>query len=150
MTLCHETIELQQTLPVAPARAFAAYCSVPDREIWSAPSATAAVIIDHADVRTGGSETTRCGGKDDLRFRTEVRYHKVEANAYVSFTETLYEDDAILTAALITFDFRAEGDERTYLTLTDHVTSFVGPEALAGHREGFAASLQNFRDFFKI
>ncbi|WP_298330470.1 SRPBCC domain-containing protein [Asticcacaulis sp.] len=150
MRLCHETIQLEQVLPVPPARAFAAYLNKADREIWSAPSATAAVIIDNADVRTGGSEATRCGGKNDLRFRTEVRYHRVEANAYLCFSETLYEGDAVLTAALITFDFRAEGDEQTCLILTDQVTSFVGPEALTGHRQGFAASLQNFRNFLNI
>jgi uncharacterized protein YndB with AHSA1/START domain len=146
MTVHYETIRLEQPLSAPPARAFAAYVDTAKRELWSAPSDTAAVKIDYADVRTGGSETTRCGGKDDLRYRTEVRYHSVVQDTLISFSETLLEGETVLTAALITLEFRP-ADRGTHLVLTDQVTSFAGPEAADGHRQGFSASLSHFAAF---
>ena len=146
MTVDHETIRLEQSLCAPPDRAFAAYLDTGEREIWSAPSDTAAVRIAHADVRTGGKESTRCGGKDDLRYRTEVCYNLVVPDRLISFSETLLEGDTVLTAAQVTFEFRA-ADGGTHLILTDQVTSFVGAEAIDGHRQGFSASLNNFAAF---
>jgi uncharacterized protein YndB with AHSA1/START domain len=148
MTVHHETIVLEQMLPVPPGRAFSAYVDTAEREVWSAPSETAAVKIDRADVRTGGTEATRCGSKDDLRYRTEVRYHLVEQDALISFSETLMDGETVVTAALVTFEFGRTADGHTRLRLTDQVTSFVGPEAIDGHRQGFSASLRNFAAFF--
>ena len=147
MSAHHETIRLEQHLHVPPERAFAAYLDTTAREVWSAPSDTAAVKIDNAEVRSGGSETTRCGSKGDLRYRTEVRYHFVVPNRLISFSETLIEGDTVVTAALITFDYRA-ADGGTQLIVTDQVTSFDGPEAIDGHRQGFSASLHNYAAFF--
>ena len=146
MTVHHETFRLEQSLCASPHRAFAAYLDTAEREIWSAPSDTAAVRIEHADVRTGGKETTRCGGKDDLRYRTEVHYNLVVPDRLISFSETLLEGDTVLTAAQVTFEFHTT-DGGTHLVLTDQVTSFAGAEAIDGHRQGFSASLNNFAAF---
>jgi uncharacterized protein YndB with AHSA1/START domain len=143
MTNHHETIQLKQEFSALPDRVFRAFVDVEERQKWSAPSDATAVLIDHSDVRTGGSEATRCGSKDNLRFRTEVHYHLVEENRTICFAETLFEGDKVLMAALVTFDFGKGDDGGTLLTLTDQITSFVGPEGIEGHRQGFAAALGN-------
>lgn len=143
MTIHHETILLKQEFLASPDRVFRAFVDVEERQKWSAPSDTTAVFIDHSDVRTGGSEATRCGSKDDLRFRTEVRYHLVEENRTICFAETLFEGDKVLMAALVTFDFGEDDEGGTLLALTDQITSFVGPEGIEGHRQGFTATLSN-------
>ena len=145
MQVHHETLRLERTFSASPSRLFAAYLDTHERELWSAPSDTAAVKIENADVRTGGSESTRCGAKGDMRYRTKVAYHLVETDSLISFSETLLEGDHVLMAALITFDFKQADDEGTLLVLTDQITSFVGPEGIEGHRTGFNQALDNLR-----
>jgi uncharacterized protein YndB with AHSA1/START domain len=142
MDLHHDTITFERSFIVPPARMFGAYADPRQREVWSAPSPTAAVRIDTCDLRTGGRETARCGSKDDLRWSLNVLYHNVVPDRLITFTEELWEGDQILTVALITFDFAPSGTG-TRLTLTDQVTSFVGKEAISGHRQGYTAALAN-------
>jgi hypothetical protein len=49
----------------------------------------------------------------------------------------------VLTAALITFEFFSSGFCASRLVLTDHITSFVGPEGCEGHRTGLSQALDN-------
>lgn len=70
----------------------------------------------------GGSETTRCGGRDDLGIRTEVRYHLVRRKEIISFSELLLEGKGMLTAARATFEFHPWGPDKSQLVLTVHVT----------------------------
>ena len=143
MDIHHETLVLERALDAPPARVFSAYVDTKAREKWSAPSPTTEVRIDHADVRTGGQETGRCGTTGDLRWTLKLNYHRVIQDSQITFTEELWEGEVILTVALITFDLRDLDQGRTLLRLTDQITSFVGPEAVSGQREGYAAALAN-------
>ena len=142
MDLAHDTLTFTRHFNAPPTRLFAAFADPREREIWSAPSPTAEVRIETSDFRTGGRETARCGGKGDLRWRLSTVYHTVVSDRLVSFTEELWEGDTLLTVALITFDFAPDGSG-TNLTLTDQVTSFVGADAIHGHRQGYTAALGN-------
>jgi uncharacterized protein YndB with AHSA1/START domain len=136
---------MERVFQASPAQVFAAYVDARAREVWSAPRETAEVRIIDEDVRTGGSETTRCGGKGDMRYRTEVRYHLVETDRLISFSETLLEGDTVLMAALITFEFVDVSSGATKLALTDQISSFVGAEGVEGHRTGFSQALDNLQ-----
>lgn len=143
MDIYHETLVFERDFKAPPERLFRAYTNPKEREVWSAPSPEAVIVIDQTDVRTGGREIARCGSADDLRWRLEVAYHRVIENRLISFTEELWEGDTILSIALITFDFEADGAKGTRLKLTDQITSFVGEDGVAGHREGYAKALAN-------
>ncbi len=143
MDICHETLVFERVFAAPPTRLFQAYRDPEMRQAWSAPSPDTAVVIDAADVRTGGRETARCGRPEDLRWRLELFYHRVIENRLIAFTETLWEGDALLTVALITFDFEPHGAVETRLRLTDQVTSFVGAGGPAGHRDGYKKALAN-------
>lgn len=147
MDVHHETIVFEREFPAPPSSLFAAYVDSKAREKWSAPSPTAEVRIESSDVRTGGREAGRCGGKGDLRWTVKVIYHLVTPDRQITFTEELWDADQILTVALVTFDLRAIGRNRTALTLTDQVVSFVGAGAVGGHREGFTQSLANLERY---
>lgn len=144
MLIHSETIRLERQFSASPQRVFDAYLDTKAREKWSAPSDTAAVMIEHAEVRTGGVEATRCGSSEDMRYRTDVRYHLVEEPHLISFSETLLEGVQVLTAALVTIELRSVGEGETGLFFTDQVTSFVGPDGVEGHRLGFASALENW------
>jgi uncharacterized protein YndB with AHSA1/START domain len=143
MEMHHETLVFEREFDAPPARLFAAYVNTKARENWSAPSPTAEVRIDRSDVRTGGHESGRCGGKGDLRWTLRLVYHHVTPDRQITFTEELWEGEQILTVALITFDLKPLGDSRTALRLTDQITSFVGAEAVGGHRLGYSQALAN-------
>lgn len=139
-----ETIRLERLISASPLRVFEAYLDPKVRELWSAPSETAAVVIEHAEVRTGGSEATRCGAREDMRYRTAVYYHLVEAPHLISFSETVLEGEKVLTAALVTIELRLTEGGVTRVVFTDQVTSFVGPDGVEGHRLGFGSALDNW------
>jgi uncharacterized protein YndB with AHSA1/START domain len=139
----YETLVIERSLRASPDRIFRAYLDKEARQIWSAPSETAAVEIVTSDVRRGGLETTRCGTKGNLEYRTDVTYHEVRTNELICFSETLLEGDNVLMVALITFELRPVGEHETLLVLTDQITSFVGPDGVEGHRAGFSAALEN-------
>jgi hypothetical protein len=48
-------------------------------------------------------------------------------------------------AALITMEFLDAGSGASKLTLTDEITSFVGPEGREGHRTFFSLALDNLQ-----
>ena len=143
MDICHETLVFERVFAAPPTRLFQAYRDPEMRQAWSAPSPDTAVVIDAADVRTGGRETARCGRPEDLRWRLELFYHRVIENRLIAFTETLWEGDALLTVALITFDIHDNGQNGCTLTVTDQIASFVGDETVLGHQEGYTHAMQN-------
>lgn len=144
MDIHHETIALKNPLPAPPDSVFRAFVDTEARQEWSAPDSTTEIRIIESDVRTGGSETGKCGTRgEELKWRMDVAYHLVEENRLITFTEELWDGDALLTVALITFDIRGTSDGTCVLHLTDQVTSFIGDGGARGHRDGYARALDN-------
>ena len=143
MDIHHETLVFEREFDVTPERLFQAYANPKEREIWSAPTPEAVIVIDETDVRTGGREIARCGSAENLNWTMKVYYHWVIEGRQITFTEELWEGGAVLTIALITFEFHTRSGNGTRLKLTDQVTSFVGQGGVAGHREGYLKALDN-------
>ncbi|MEM7213134.1 MAG: SRPBCC domain-containing protein, partial [Pseudomonadota bacterium] len=110
MELSHDTVVLNRSFKATPARLFQAYANPKEREIWCVPSADTVFRIEESDVVTGGRETACCGPEDDMKWRMNVTYHRVEQDRLIVFTEELWEHDVLLTIALTTFDFRENGN----------------------------------------
>ncbi|MEM6439600.1 MAG: SRPBCC domain-containing protein [Pseudomonadota bacterium] len=142
MDMTHDTVVFDRTFPVSPQRLFEAYADPKQREAWSPPFDGVEVRIDRSEVRTGGTETSRCGPTGDLKWRMEVAYHKVGPGAHICFTEALWEGDLLMTVSQSTFEISA-APEGCRLKLTDQVASYIGREGIDGHREGYARSLDN-------
>jgi uncharacterized protein YndB with AHSA1/START domain len=138
-----ETLVIERNLQASPDLIFRAYLDKEARQVWSAPSETAAVEIVTSEVRKGGLETTRCGTKGNPEYRTDVTYHEVRTNELICFSETLLEGNNVLMVSLITFELRLVSEHETLLVLTDQITSFIGPDGVEGHRAGFSAALEN-------
>jgi len=143
MDIFHETLAFERSFDAPPARLFQSYADPREREIWSAPTLETVIVVDETDLRTGGRETARCGSADNLNWTMKVHYHRVEDGRLITFTEKFWDGAEILTVALITFEFREDGEAGTQLKLTDQVTSFVGEGGVAGHREGYGKALAN-------
>ena len=146
MNLIHETIEFQRDFLVPPERVFRAFTDIREREIWSAPSDRVEVKIDRSDMRPGGVERARCGPRGNMLWDLTTYYHVIGECAVITFTEVLSERGKTLTAALVTFAFSTLPGDGARLKLTDQITSFVGAEAAAGHRIGYAQALNNLAE----
>ncbi len=142
MDLHHETLVLSRAFRAPAQRLFDAYVDPVQRSVWSAPSDTAAYVIDRCDFRTGGTESARCGSKDDLRWRLEIAYHRVDPGRLILLSEELWDGADCLCVSLVTFDFAARGGE-TLLTVTDQIASMAGPEIVSGHRQGYTSVMEN-------
>jgi uncharacterized protein YndB with AHSA1/START domain len=141
MDIRHETIVMERRLAAPAERVFAAFADPRQRELWSAPGPDAEVRILQSEMRDGGSERSRCGTRGELQWDVAVTYHRVVPNAAIVFSETVSQDEAVLTCALVTFAFLPQHDGGTLLRLTDQVTSFVGEAGADGHRQGYGQAL---------
>lgn len=144
MDIIHETIIFEEVFEVTIERLFRAFTDPREREIWGAPSETAEVKIDAGNVRTGGSETGRCGTKGDMQFSTHSAYHLVAHDACIVYTETVRMSETLLHAALVTVEF-AKTLAGSTVRITDQITSFVGSQGIEGHRVGNTAALKNLK-----
>lgn len=142
MHLYHETLTFERRFRCAPSCLFEAYANPREREAWTSMGSGEVVRIERSDLRTGGSELARCGSEDELPWTMETAYHVVEPDRTIVFTEVLKEGTRVLTVALVTFAISEEGDG-CRLDLTDQVTSFVGKDGVAGHREGYTRAIGN-------
>jgi uncharacterized protein YndB with AHSA1/START domain len=138
---------MERSFLVSPQQLFAAYLDTQKREKWSAPSDKDEVRILNEDVRTGGSESTLCGTKGNMKFKTSVHYHLVETDRIISFSETLLEGDTVLAAALVTFEFIDRGSSASKLKLNAQITSY-GPDFSEGYRAGLSQALDNLNAMF--
>lgn len=140
MSPLHETIVLERTYPVAPARLFAAWASAEARLAWSAPEG-AQLVFDQEDFRPGGVERSRCGPAGNLIFALESRYIDIRQDRLIHWLETCRNGETLLAACLLTVEITAApGGAR--LVLTDQVTAFEA-EMIAGNRAGWSAVLDN-------
>jgi uncharacterized protein YndB with AHSA1/START domain len=106
------------------------------------PSADTQLVYVEADFRAGGRDLSRCGPAGNLIFRVENRYHDIVAEQRIVSTETVSRGERLLSAALITVEFRPSG-AGTHLVLTDQIVALNGSDMIAGNRAGLNAALDN-------
>ena len=136
----HGTIVVEQMINIPVSRAYSAFADPKERVRWGAPSDTAAFIYDAVDFRVGGMDLIRCGAKDDLRYRVEVRYINIVDERRVVWTETIRDPDKLLATNITTLEFMPHG-QRTRLKVTVQVTSFVGVGMIQNTKAGQEGSL---------
>jgi uncharacterized protein YndB with AHSA1/START domain len=141
MTL-HATLVFERDLPAPVEAVFAAFADPVARAAWGAPSETAVVIYDAADFREGGQDRFRCGSKADPNIHGTTRYLDIIANRRIVSSETIVVDGKRLCASITTLELTPDGD-KTKLTSTTQLASFIGDGMVKGHEAGTNASLDN-------
>lgn len=106
------------------------------------------MVIDHDDLRPGGTGSYRCGPPGSLDVSGDVAYLVVAPGELLVHTDTIRSGDAVLAAALLTWTF-AEEDGLTRVEIVDQVTSFVGPGIIDGHRNGHRLALEQLGRWLK-
>ena len=147
MATVHATLIFERMVPANPDQVFAAYAEVNQRMAWGAPSDNTALIYDQADFREGGEDVFRCGSKSNPDIHGATRYLDIVPNRRIVSTETITVEGRRLCASLVTLELNPDGD-RTKLTTTIQLASFVGQHMVKGHESGTNASLDNLINYF--
>ncbi|MEM8694157.1 MAG: hypothetical protein AAGG57_20100 [Pseudomonadota bacterium] len=77
MEVHQETLLFGREFSATPDCLFKAYLDPKQREVWSAPTPETVIVINEADVQTGGCEIARCGSTENLSWTTKVAYHSL-------------------------------------------------------------------------
>ncbi len=137
----HATIKLKHSYAAPLERVFAEFADPIARARWSAPSDDS-FLYDEADFRVGGKDVFRCGPKENPKFRGETHYLDIAPNTRVVSSETIDMNGQRLAVALTTLEFERTGD-RTTLTVTVQMVSFVGTDMIHGYESGNKSALKN-------
>lgn len=147
MPVHNKFFRMERTFSASPQQLFAVYLDTQKPEKWSAPSDTDEVKILNETVQTGGSESTLCGTKGNMKYRTSVHHHLVETDRIISFSETLLERNTVLAGALITLAIIASDSDLSKLVLTAQITSY-GADLSGGYQVGLSQALENLNAMF--
>jgi len=147
MDTLYQTLLFERTVSASCEQVFNAYADLSQRTAWGAPSDKTAFIYDEADFREGGQDRFRCGPKPSPNIHGVTRYLEITPNRRIVSSETITVDGKCLCASLTTLEFAPDGD-RTKLTHTTQLASFIGEDMVRGHTQGTNASLDNLVQYF--
>lgn len=133
------TFERRVAAPVATL--YAAWTSPAARAVWASPAPSVTVEFLEADSRVGGREISLCkvAGEPDLR--VEAGWLDLVPEERTVGYEVVSRDGANLSAALVTADFAAEGED-SRIAVTVQLSSLTEDMA-GGYRQGFDAGIAN-------
>jgi uncharacterized protein YndB with AHSA1/START domain len=147
MPTLHETLVFERAVTASCEEVFNAYADLSQRTAWSAPSDSTAFIYDEADFREGGQDRFRCGPKASPNIHGATRYLEITPNRRIVSSETIAVDGKCLCASLVTLELEPDA-ERTKLTHTTQLASFIGEDMVRGHISGTNSSLDNLVRYF--
>lgn len=147
MTTLHETLVFEREIAAPVEKVFAAFADPVERAKWGKPSDGSVLIYDEEDFREGGKDRFRCGSKADPNIHGTTRYLDIVANRRIVSTETIEMNGKRLCASMTTIEFSSDG-EKTKLTSTTQLASFIGEDMVKGHKSGTNASLDNLVRYF--
>lgn len=143
----YATLVFERTVPASIEQVFSAFADAKKRAEWSAPSDTAVVIYDQENFFEGGEDRFRCGSKSDPNIHGTTRYLQVVPNLRIVSSEAIVMDGKQLCVSLITLEL-SEAGLSTKLTSTSQIVSFIGPEMIKGHEQGYNGSLNSLVSYF--
>lgn len=138
----HATLVFAREISAPVEEVFAAFADAEARSEWGAPSDTAVLLYDAADCREGGRDCFRCGSRTNPNIHGTTHYLEIIPNCRVVSSETIVVDGKRLCASLTTLELSPNG-EKTKLTSTTQLASFIGQDMIKGHETGNNGSLDN-------
>jgi uncharacterized protein YndB with AHSA1/START domain len=141
-TTAHDTIVFERSFACPVAMLYDAFADPTARARWGVPSPTAVIIYDKEEFRIGGTDLSRCGGKNDPRFHVEATYLDIVPGSRIVYSEVVTEGGRRLSAGLQTIEMK-EAAGRSVLKVTIQIAAFDGADMADGVRHGFGAALNN-------
>lgn len=142
MTCDTATFDLQRKLPLPPDRLWHLLTDPKQREKWGTPDPSMVLIVDHSDLRVGGTDRHHCGPAEAPDFEVETRWYDLAAPTRAVFTETLIFGGERAFTSLVTYAL-TPANGGTMLDICVAISSFSGSEALAEVEGGWTGAMEN-------
>lgn len=139
-------LTLEQDIPAARERVFAALTEPEHLRRWSAPEGLAVVDGD-TDLRVGGGWRVVMAEPDGARHEAFGTYREIAPPERLVYTHAWRRDDGGSSPeTVLTVELRPRGDG-TRLLFTQ--AGFPSPESRDGHRDGWSSALGHLRALFQ-
>ena len=140
MTIKHETFTFARTLKHPPARVFQAFTNNAELEKWSPPDEGMNMRIHEGTAASGARLIWSCGPGESEGVRVVSDYYHLDRDRALLFSEAIYHQDALLSAAMVTVTF--SGGDETALEVRAQVAA-IDHEMLGGYEHGWGKALEN-------
>lgn len=142
----HNTFVLRRSYPHQPGRAFAAFSNLEKKRLWYAQGGAHDVVRYELDFTLGGKETLVGKMKPGTPIAGALltwshTFEDIVENERIVFSQTLDIGDKRISCALITAEFRADGDGCDLL-LTHQAAYFEGAEGPQMREAGWRRLLE--------
>lgn len=134
-------LTLEQEIPAAPERVFAALTEPEQLRRWSAPEGLA-VVDGETDLRVGGGWRVVMAEPDGVRHEAFGTYREIAPPERLVYTHAWRQGGGSSPETVLTVELRPEGDG-TRLVFTQ--AGFASPESRDGHLEGWSSALGHLR-----
>jgi uncharacterized protein YndB with AHSA1/START domain len=133
--IVHDTLVIERSYPVPPARVFAAFADVETKRRWftvdKEQAATAVTVAYENDFRVGGKETNRIrwsvdspgGSPAGTVMGTDSIYLDIVENDRIVFASSMLVGDSRISSSLATIQFVPEG-QGTRVVCTEQVVFY--------------------------
>ena len=134
--IVHASFSVERTLPVPPARTFAAFADPELKARWfHGPDGWTPTAVAF-DFREGGHEITAGEVPGEWTSRFEATYHVIEPDAQIVYSYVMFHDDVRLSVSVTTIELEAiDGGAGTQLVFTEQGAYFEGGDAANASRE---------------
>jgi uncharacterized protein YndB with AHSA1/START domain len=136
----HATRRMERTYAASPARVFQAWADPQLRRLWGTPSEEVEIRNDAADFRVGGEDIQSCLVGGEIVATVVGRYHDIEADRRIIYTEVISEAGVLLGVSLVSAEFLTSGTG-TRLVLTLQTVAVEGSDFLEGVAAGWSGAL---------
>lgn len=134
-------LTLEQDVPAARERVFAALTEPEQLRRWSAPEGLA-VVDGETDLRVGGGWRVVMAAPDGARHEAFGTYREIAPPERLVYTHAWRQGGGSSPETVLTVELRPRGDG-TRLRFTQ--AGFASPESRDGHREGWSSALGHLR-----
>jgi len=134
--IVHASFSVERTLPVPPARVFAAFADPELKAKWFHGPDGWEPRTSTLDFREGGHETAAGEVPGEWSSRFEATYHVIEPDAQIVYSYEMFHNDARLSVSVASVELDAiDGGAATRLVFTEQGAYFEGGEAANAERE---------------
>ncbi|MEZ5721960.1 MAG: SRPBCC domain-containing protein [Paracoccaceae bacterium] len=143
----HDRLDFERVIACSRAVLWQSLIDPELRQAWG-PSEGEVLRFTATDTREGGHDVHLCGPETDPGFEVTTIWHRIAEPDAACFTEVMRAQGRLLSASQVDYAL-TETEAGCRLAVTVWVSSFVGPDLVAGFRTGWSSALDNLTAYLE-